>query len=857
MCRDEVRSLVLPKLKKIKPSSPPVERSAATGDAGSRRRLLADLRIVLAVAVICAAAFFTYRESNSGRLFFDDHSAIENNSNVHALVDPATRWKWKTWVYAASSAQESPLSGRPVVSLSFALNHWWASAMHPSPIEGHVGMIAVHVPYFHYVNLALHMLVALLLFALVRRTMLAPPFGETFRETADIWAFCVALIWAVHPLNTEAVVYVTQRTEQVVSLFLLLTLYCSTRALDAATTRRRLGWEAAAVVACLLGMASKENMIAAPLLVVAYDRAFRFADWRTTFRSRRWFYLALALTWILLWFIMATNPRGASVGFADERLPWYEYLITQCWCLWRYFWLTVIPLGSQLCVDYGRRPVLEFQHTAPGAALVFTLLGLTIWGWFRRPWIGFLGTWFFFILAPTSSFYPIVTEIGAERRMYLPSAAVLVALVAGLVAVAQFLRSQTVDTSAAAHSVSRRNYLTLAGLAVTAGLAVLLGYTSHHRNKIYQDDLTLYGHIVRVFPQNDRGCNNYGKVAMDAQLTEEALGMFNRAVKIDPEYVDAFTNRANVFMGAGARAQYDLSIADSTAALNWQPWGNARNNRALAYMGAKLFARAQADFKMLTRANPYDYGIRLNQANMFLQMGEDDPKYFDEALKSIDEAIALQENSYRTYEARGHILYRMKKPEQAVAAFQKAIDKIREGAKLLPADSPAAANWKLVDKGLNSVTPNPTSASVDLREAAVQFSQKHLLSDVFSNLGRAYELWATERKQPKYRRNALQEFTRAIFLESDNFRHYYFRGECYLEMDRPAEAMQDFDSALRLAELRAQEPNWIPGLQGKLRAAIGKQEFDTAKATAERLRKLGVPLDAASSAALSGVGAGP
>ncbi|MCE9604107.1 MAG: tetratricopeptide repeat protein [Planctomycetia bacterium] len=825
------------KLKKVKRTEAPLLPIVDAGSVPtSSQRLFADLRIAAACLLLAAATYATYRESLSGRLFFDDHVTVETNTHVHALVNPLTRWKWATWVKAATSAADTPLTGRPVVSLSFSLNHWWAAAIYPSSMPGFEGHLPVHTPFFHYVNLAIHILVTWALFAMVRRTLQAPNFGGRHLRSAGVWAFCIALIWAVHPLNTEAVVYLTQRTEQVVSLFLLLTLYCAARALDARSVGRRRTWEVAAVVACVLGMGSKENMIAAPLLLLAYDRAFRFPDWRTTLRSRPWFYLAIAATWGVLAYIMWHNPRGSTVGFQHEHLPWYEYLITQCWCLWRYFWLTLFPLGSQLCVDYGRRPVLEFQHTAPGALLVFTLLGVTAWGWLRRPWIGFLGTWFFLILAPTSSFYPIVTEVGAERRMYLPSAAILIGLVAAIVGLGGFVRA----LGPKPRSTSSFDRVTAIGLLTTACAAALLGYTSHNRNKVYQNDLTLYGHIVDVFPWNDRGHSNYGKVCVDHRLTDRALDNFNRAVAIDPEYIDAFTNRAVVFIGEGRRRSLDLSIADSSEALNLQYWNtNAMNNRASAYMLSKIFDRALADFKTMIAYGPTSFEARFGQANVYLQMGETDPKYYLDALNSIEEALRINPRSYRCYSTRAAILVRLERPEEAVLAFNSALEMIALEARQLPPESADARSWKAVDAALLRITADRRTVDESLREATLPFPHRVTMAAIFNNRADANRRAAKLRNNPKLRERALDDLSRAIFLDDANPNHYLMRGEIYLEKDRYGEAMLDFDQAVTLA------PNWIDALRGRIQTATKMQNFELAAQDAERLRKLRVPLDEA------------
>ena len=96
------------------------------------------------------------------------------------------------------------------------------------------------------------------------------------------------------PLQTESVTYIIQRTEALVGLFYLLTLYCVIRG---ATSRRSMSWYAAAVAACLLGMATKEVMATAPVIVLLYDRTFLAGSFREAWRRRYGLYLALAATW--------------------------------------------------------------------------------------------------------------------------------------------------------------------------------------------------------------------------------------------------------------------------------------------------------------------------------------------------------------------------------------------------------------------------------------------------------------------------------------------------------------------------------------------------------------------------------
>ena len=117
--------------------------------------------------------------------------------------------------------------------------------------------------------------------------------------------------------------------------------------------------------------------------------------------------------------------RARSVGF-HLGLPWYEYLYSQAWAIAHYLRLFIWP--DQLTLDYGSAPIRGLGGV-PGFILLFVFGVVTVAAWTRANrwgWVAFLGTLFFFLLAPSSSFVPIATEIAAERRIYLALAAVIV-----------------------------------------------------------------------------------------------------------------------------------------------------------------------------------------------------------------------------------------------------------------------------------------------------------------------------------------------------------------------------------------------------------------------------------------------
>ena len=187
---------------------------------------------------------------------FDDSYTILRNRSIEQL-----------WPLVGSAEQPGPLcpprfyptAGRPLVNLTFALNY-------------HAGE---RDPFgYHVLNLILHWLSALLLWAILTRTFRLEYFSGRFAGVGELLAFLAALLWSLHPLQTESVIYVTQRTELLMGFCFLATLYCSLRYWSAESRIGRSTWLALATTASLAGMASKEVMVSAPLLVLLFERTF-------------------------------------------------------------------------------------------------------------------------------------------------------------------------------------------------------------------------------------------------------------------------------------------------------------------------------------------------------------------------------------------------------------------------------------------------------------------------------------------------------------------------------------------------------------------------------------------------------
>jgi 4-amino-4-deoxy-L-arabinose transferase-like glycosyltransferase len=241
--------------------------------------------------VIVLAVLVTYANSLTGPFIFDDINNIVYNSRIHEW------WRLDTVLFPEA---RSAVAGRPLVNFSLAVNY----AIGGLDVRG-----------YHAWNIAVHILCALIIFGLVRRTLELPSLRTTFSSSSVGLAFATALVWALHPLNSEAVDYVIQRTESMMALFCLLTLYASLRALE---SRAALWWRTTAVTSCALGMACKESMAFAPLLVAAYDSTYVFGSIKRAIASRWRLYAGLAASWLLLAALIWPGPRSNTAGFSNE-----------------------------------------------------------------------------------------------------------------------------------------------------------------------------------------------------------------------------------------------------------------------------------------------------------------------------------------------------------------------------------------------------------------------------------------------------------------------------------------------------------------------------------------------------------
>jgi protein O-mannosyl-transferase len=418
------------------------------------------------------------------------------------------------------------------------------------------------------------------------------------------------LIWVVHPLLTDAITYVAQRTEVLMGLFFFLTLYCSIRAWNAPRL-----WTAAAIASCALGMGSKQTMVAAPFIVGLWDWIFATADPATIRQSRRSLYAGLAATWIILAVLVAMERWPHSIGFAREGWTPWTYLLTQSGVIVHYVRLSLT--GSPLSLDYDgwpmARSIAQVAQYALPLAIIVVATGVAIVR--RRPW-GFPGGWFFVTLAPSSSVLPLATEIAAERRMYLPLAALIVAAV-----VAAYLIGQRVLDLSISDLRRRRIIAVTLTVIIVGGIAIACGAATYARNRDYWSDERIWQDTVEKRPNNPRARVNYAIDLQAAGRLADAERELREAVRLKDTSAAAHANLGPILCGSG---KLDECILHLERALALDPdYSSAHANLAEAYAARGKRVRAAEQFALALNAAP-DRPFLLNRLAWLLATAPED-----------------------------------------------------------------------------------------------------------------------------------------------------------------------------------------------------------------------------------------
>jgi protein O-mannosyl-transferase len=585
------------------------DRSSGSAAATLMQRVLPLVALVVLAIVAYANAF-------AGGFVFDDLGIVGDGRlrrELAAFADPG-------WILHEN---------RWVGYLTFALNERLGGA---------------DASAYHLVNIAIHAVDALVVYALVATTFETPRLrGSLVASWARAIAFVAAAAFVSHPLQTQAVTYVYQRFTSLAALFYLLAtlLYARWRLRrdrgPLPLARNVAAW-AGILAATVLAMKTKEIAFTLPFAVIAYELVF--FDAPAPLRARFLAPLLATLPIIPLGRLGVGTPlsdvlsAAGDVARVQTELSRSDYLATQLPVIASYLRLLVLPFGQNVDHDV---PIQRSFFSMPVVGCGVLLLGLValaaflLWRTSRtaaRPldpaWrlVAFGIVWFFLALSVESSLIPIV-DVMFEHRVYLPSAGAFAA-----VATAGALLSRRLGWKPRAF--------------VTAGalVAVVLAGVTLARNRVWKDEITLWSDAARKSPGKVRPAHNLGLALAAAGRHEEALQAFANANRADPSRVDVYSD-----MGTALR-----KLGRDEDAASW--------------------------FRAAIRQGPEYPDAYFNLGSLLM----DRSGAYAEAAALFDRAIALRPGYAAAYANYAAALNRLGRPAEAIARLEPAAATLSENA---------------------------------------------------------------------------------------------------------------------------------------------------------------------------------
>ncbi len=565
---------------------------------------------IVSATVITLAAILVYSNSLSVPFQFDDQISIQGNPAIRDISN------------LKAIFQFSPT--RFFTYVTFAVNYYF----HGLDVFG-----------YHLVNLIIHICAAVLVMWFVHLLLMSPEMNRLMPAAPkQSLALCAALVFALHPVQTQAVTYIVQRLASLATVFYVATmcLYINGRLLQQsdATQKYAIWFFGAAATTAVIGMFTKETVFTVPFAILLYEYYF----FRSTVVSHWKFLLPVCCFCLLIPLIIFST---GSIDFDKLRamqegpegiiyISPLEYLFTQFRVLVTYLRLFMFPINQNLDYDY---PLARTFFSIETVISIFALAALCaagVWSFSKQRIISFGIFWFFLTLSIESSIIPI-RDVIFEHRLYLPMAGLSVLLI---VLLYECLRN-----------INLRLFYAVVAVALV-GSALL----TYHRNSVWHDELTLWNDAVKKSPQKVRPYNNRGRAYGNMGEYDKAMDDFRRAIQINPRCAEAYYNLGLVYALKGddenALKNYDQAIA------LYPNYAAAYNNRGLVLVNKKAYDRAIADYDQALRITPRSPDVYYNRGLAYFHK-----QNYDQAIADYSQALLLNPRYGNAYHNRAAAYY--------------------------------------------------------------------------------------------------------------------------------------------------------------------------------------------------------
>lgn len=669
-----------------------------------RRGLIAQLHdqdAILAIIILAATAI-AYQQAWFAGYIWDDDVYVTGNKLLTA--PDGLRRIWFSF--------ESPSQYFPLTYTSFRLER---------------ALWGLHPAGYHWVNILLHAGNALLVWRLLR--ILVVP-----------GAWIAAALFALHPVHVESVAWITERKNVLMGFFFLLALLSWTKFLEK-PSRRAWGYYASALLFYVLALFSKTTACTLPagLLLVLWWRGEPITRWRLA-QITPFVAFGLAMGLVSIWW--ERFHQGAQGDFFQIGL--LERILLANRALWFYVGKLLWP--ANLSFSY---PRWEVSASDPFAYLwVLATLGLGVAIYCARRYLGrgveVAALFFAATLSPMLGFLMLYTfrfSFVADHYQYLATIGPLALAGAGL---------------AKAFSRAEKKTSLLRPL-VCGALLGTLGLLTWRQCAIYRDIETLWRSTIDRNPASWMAHNNLGTTLLEKGRITEAIGEFEKALRIDPRYAAAQGNLGNALLRLG---EAEASLLHLQSAVEIDPLNAMiRNNLGNALLQLGRENEAAAQYAKAVEIDATYVEAHNNLGALALRMGRK-----EEAVAHLRKALALNSESADAHNNLGNTLAQLGKQEEALHHYESAL--VRK-----PADVNALNNlaWLLATSPDPKLRNGPKA--VELAQRADQLTESNspvivaTLSAAYAEEGRFPEAIETAKLALSFaaasRNSALVEAIRA------------------------------------------------------------------------------------------------
>ncbi|UCD83327.1 MAG: tetratricopeptide repeat protein, partial [Deltaproteobacteria bacterium] len=466
-------------------------------------------------------------------------------------------------------------------------------------------------------------------------------------ERREWLALSIALLWVVHPVQTQSVTYIVQRMNSMAGMFYLLSLYLYVRGRLGETKRTKIWCYSGSGVSGLLALGSKEIAVTLPLMLALYEfYFFRGLDLRIIKRRWPWVISILVIFLIVVLVYMGPNFIGRVLtGYQYRDFTLGERLLTQLRVVMYYLSLLIFPSPSRLNLDYDfpvSHSLLDPATTLFSLLGLIGLIGLGVYLARRRPLASFGIFWFLGNLVVESSVIPL--EMVFEHRLYLPLLGFLLFL-AGI----------------AGRKDKGRIFIYGAIIVIP-----VFSVWTFQRNIVWNDELALWADCVKKSPNKARPHNNLGLAYATKGMYDEAIREYQQALRLEPDYVEAHTNLGNVY---AKRGMYDEAIKKYQQALKLEPYSaKLFFNLGKIYEDRSMFDEAVRLYQQALDIRPDHVESLYNLGNTYAKMEK-----YDEAIRKYQRALSLESDSVSVWINLGIVYAEKGMSDDAIRQYQQAL----------------------------------------------------------------------------------------------------------------------------------------------------------------------------------------